>query len=127
MSVDGQHGTRGPGIGAIAFVPMAITVAATVGLLWATGNISALLTRGRRPRAALEDMGAVAVRLAQHPEEPAAAWPAADHQVIPGPAPFYATLVVLLGLAAVLGLFSWHSYLRFQAVLPAGGGSTASG
>jgi type IV secretion system protein VirD4 len=122
VSVDGQHGTRGPGIGAIAFVPMAITVAATVGLLWATGNISALLTRGRRPRAALEDMGAVAVRLAQHPGEPAAAWPAADHQVIPGPAPFYATLVVLLGLAAVLGLFCWHSYLRFQAVLPGGGG-----
>jgi type IV secretion system protein VirD4 len=122
MNVDQQSGTRGPGIGAIAFVPAAITVAATVGLLWATGNISALLTRGRRPRAALEDMGAVAVRLAQHPGEPAAAWPADDHRVVPGPVAFYATLVVLLGLGAVLGFFCWRGYLRFQAVLPGGGG-----
>jgi type IV secretion system protein VirD4 len=122
MSVDGQYGTRGPGIGAVAFVPAVLTVAAAVGLLWATGTISALVTRGRRPRAALEDMGAVAVRLAQHPGEPSAAWPAADRQVIPGPVAFYATLLVLLGLAVVLGLLGRRGYQWLQAVLPGRGG-----
>jgi hypothetical protein len=75
MSVDGPHGTRGPGIGAVAFVPVAVTVAVLVGLLWATGTVGALITHGQRPHAKLEEMGAVAVRLAQHPGDPAAAWP----------------------------------------------------
>lgn len=121
MSVDGQHGTRGPGVGTVAFVPMAVTVAALVGLLWATGMVSALLTHGHRPDASLQDMGAVAVRLARHPGEPAAAWPAADRRLIPGVAAFYPTLLVLLGLTVVLVFVCRRGYQRLQAVLPGGG------
>jgi type IV secretion system protein VirD4 len=121
MSVDGPHGTRGPGIGAVAFVPVAVTVAVLVGLLWATGTVGALITHGQPPDARLEEMGAVAVRLAQHPGDPAAAWPQADRRLIPGPTGFYLTLLVLLGLMVVLTHLGRRAFLRLQAVLPGGG------
>ena len=121
MSVDGPHGTRGPGIGAVAFVPVAMTVAVLVGLLWATGTVGALITHGQRPHAKLEEMGAVAVRLAQHPGDPAAAWPQADRRLIPGSTGFYLTLLVLLGLTVVLTHLGRRAFLRLQAVLPGGG------
>jgi type IV secretion system protein VirD4 len=121
MSVDGPHGTRGPGIGAVAFVPVAVTVTVLVGLLWATGTVSALITHGQRPHAKLEEMGAIAVRLAQHPGDPAAAWPQADRRLIPGPTGFYLTLLVLLGLTVVLTHLGRRAFLRLQAVLPGGG------
>jgi len=121
MSVDGPHGTRGPGIGAVAFVPVAVTVAVLVGLLWATGTVGALLAHGQRPHAKLEEMGAVAVRLAQHPGDPAAAWPQADRRLIPGPTGFYLTLLVLLVLTVVLTHLGRRAFLRLQAVLPGGG------
>ena len=121
MTVDGPHGTRGPGIGAVAFVPVAMTVAMLVGLLWATGTVGALITHGQRPHAKLEEMGAVAVRLAQHPGDPAAAWPQADRGLIPGPTGFYLTLLVLLGLTVVLTHLGRRAFLRLQAVLPGGG------
>jgi type IV secretion system protein VirD4 len=121
MSVDGPHGTRGPGIGAVAFVPVAVTVTVLVGLLWATGTVGALITHGQPPDAKLEEMGAVAVRLAQHPGDPAAAWPQADRRLIPGPTGFYLTLLVLLILTVVLTNLGRRAFLRLQAVLPGGG------
>jgi type IV secretion system protein VirD4 len=121
MSVDGPHGTRGPGIGAVAFVPVAMTVAVLVGLVWATGTVSALITHGQRPHAKLEEMGAIAVRLAQHPGDPAAAWPQADRRLIPGPTGFYLTLLVLLGLTVALTYLGRRGYQRLQTVLPGGG------
>jgi type IV secretion system protein VirD4 len=117
VTVDGHGGTRGPGIGAVAFVPVAVTVVVTIGLLWATGNVSALLAHGRRPRAKLEDIGAVAVRLVRHPGDPAAAWPAGDRALIPGPIGFYATLVLLALAVALVGL-GWRIYQRLLRRLP---------
>jgi type IV secretion system protein VirD4 len=121
MSSEGQHGTRGPGIGAIAFVPVAVAVALLVGLLWATATVSALITHGQRPHVKLEDMGAVAVRVAQHPGDPAAAWPDADRRLVPGPAGFYPVLLVLLALTAVLTYLGRRAHLRLQGALPGGG------
>jgi type IV secretion system protein VirD4 len=121
MTVDGPHGTRGPGIGAVAFLPVAVTVAVLVGLLWATGTVGALITHGQPPDARLEEMGAVAVRLAQHPGDPAAAWPQADRRLIPGPTGFYLTLLVLLVLTVVLTHLGRRGYQRLQTVLPGGG------
>jgi type IV secretion system protein VirD4 len=121
VTVDGHGGTRGPGIGAVAFVPVAATVAVTIGLLWATGNVSALLAHGRRPRAKLEDVGAVAVRLVRHPGDPAGAWPAGDRELIPGPTGFYGTLLVLLALAVALVGLSWRIYQRLRNRLSATG------
>lgn len=126
MTVDGHGGTRGPGIGAVAFVPAAVTVAVTVGLLWTTGNVSALVTHGRRPRAKLEDIGAVAVRLVRHPSDPAAAWPAGDRELIPGPAGFYATLLVMVTLTIALLVVGWRIHTRLQDRLPGIGDYGAS-
>jgi type IV secretion system protein VirD4 len=118
VNVDGQGGSRGPGIGAAAFIPTAVLVAIAVGLVWAAGTLSALLAHRRLPTARLEDMGAVAVRLLRQPSTPAAAWPQADQHLIPGPAGFYATLTVLLAVTVVVLLAGWHGYWRIQAVLP---------
>jgi hypothetical protein len=63
-------------------------------------------------------MGAVAVRLLQHPGDPAAAWPGPDRTLIPGPAGFYATLLLLLAVAAALWLVGWRAWWRLQASLP---------
>jgi type IV secretion system protein VirD4 len=95
-----------------------VVVVVAVVLLWTTGNISALVAHGQRPQASIEDMGAVAVRLVQHPGEPGAAWPAADRRLLPGATWFYATLLVLAGLTAVLLLVGWRAYQRLQAALP---------
>jgi type IV secretion system protein VirD4 len=114
-----QHGTRGPGTGiGAAFAPAVAAAAMIVLLLWATGALAALLVHGQRPRAGLEEMGAVAVRLLQHPREPAAAWPGPDRRLIPGPAGFYATLLLLLAVAGALSLVGWRAYWRLQASLP---------
>jgi type IV secretion system protein VirD4 len=120
VRADGQHhGTRGPDTGiAATFLPVAAAAAMIVLLLWATGTLGALLAHGQRPRADLEAMGAVAVRLLQHPGDPAAAWPGPDRTLIPGPAGFYATLLLLLGVAAALWLVGWRTYWRLQASLP---------
>jgi type IV secretion system protein VirD4 len=126
LNADTPGGTRGPGIGAAAFVPAAVVVSVAVGLLWTAGTLSALLTHGQRPQASIEDMGAVAVRLIQHPGNPGAAWPPADRRLIPGPAGFYATLLVLAGLTVALLLAGWHGYHRLQAALPGTGGYGAA-
>jgi type IV secretion system protein VirD4 len=118
MTADGHGGTRGPGIGAVAFAPIAVTVAVTIGLLWTAGNVSALLAHGQRPEAELEDMGSVAVRLVHQPGEPAAAWPAADRGLIPGPVPFYSTLLVLGVLGIALLALGWRVYRRLEERLP---------
>jgi type IV secretory pathway TraG/TraD family ATPase VirD4 len=110
----------------VAFVPAAVIVAVTVGLLWTAGNLSALVAHGQRPQASIEDMGAVAVRLVQHPGEPSAAWPAADRRLIPGAAWFYATLLVLAGLTAALLVAGWRGWRRLQAALPGAGGYGAA-
>jgi type IV secretion system protein VirD4 len=83
--------------------------------------VSALITHRQPPDARLEEMGAVAVRLAQHPGDPAAAWPQADRRLIPGPTSFYLTLLVLLGLTVVLTHLGRRAFLRLQTVLPGGG------
>jgi type IV secretory pathway TraG/TraD family ATPase VirD4 len=121
VTVDRHGGTRGPGVGAAAFVPAAVTVAAALGLVWAAGNASALLAHHRRPRARLEEIGAVCIRLARHPSAPAAAWPQADQHLIPGPAGFYPTLAALLAATVVLGVVAWRGYGRLQSVLPGSG------
>jgi type IV secretory pathway TraG/TraD family ATPase VirD4 len=110
----------------VAFVPAAVIVVVTVGLLWTAGNLSALVAHGQRPQATLEDMGAVAIRLVQHPGEPGAAWPAADRRLIPGAAWFYATLLVLAGLTAALLAAGWRGWRRLQAALPGAGGYGAA-
>ncbi len=122
MRVDGRHGgTRGPGSGmAAAFVPAAIVVAVIVGLVWMTGTAAALLTHGKRPHATLSDIGGVAVRLVRHPGEPAAAWPAPDQHLIPGPPGFYATLLGVVCLGGGLAILGWRGWRRLEAVLPGG-------
>jgi hypothetical protein len=102
-------------------------MAVTIGLLWTTGNLSALLAHRRRPRAKLEDLGAVAVRLVRHPGDPAAAWPAGDRDLIPGPTSFYATLLVLLALALALVGLGWRTYGDCRTTSPQPGSTGRAG
>ena len=53
----------------------------------------------------------MAVKVPRHPLDPAAAWPADDRQLLPGPVLFWATFMVLL---AVLGplLLPWATELQ---------------
>ena len=71
-------------------------------LLWVTGELSGRVFGGSWPRVTIAEMGGVVARLPSHAADPAAAWPAPARASIPGPAAFYGTLVVLLGLGAAV-------------------------
>ncbi len=127
MSAPARSGSRAavPGASGV-LAPLAALAAALVLLLWATGNLAALLVHGHRPRARLDDMGAVAVRLAGHPGDPAAAWPPADRALLPGPVGFYATLTVLAGIGVGLAVVGWRTYQRHAGTLAGRRGQGAS-
>jgi type IV secretion system protein VirD4 len=65
-------------------------------LLWLAGELAARLFEGSWPGTHVSDMPGVLVRFRAHLNDPAAAWPFAERNAIPGPAAFYATLVALL-------------------------------
>lgn len=65
-------------------------------LLWATGEIAGRLFGGEWPGTKAGDMGGVLVELGAHPGDPAAAWPAGQSALIPGPFAFYGILIVLV-------------------------------
>jgi type IV secretory pathway TraG/TraD family ATPase VirD4 len=122
-----QGGTRGPSTGtAGALLPATIAVAVLVALVWAAGTVAALLTHGQLPRTSLEQTGAVAVRLLRHPGQPAAAWPAPDRELIPGPVAFYTTMTGIACLAGALAVLGWRTWRRLEALLPGSGGYGAA-
>src|SRR5206468_10928090 len=58
------------------------------------------------------------VRLVRQPSDPAAAWPAGDRDLIPGPVVFYSTLLALLVSTVTLLAVGWRSYRRLEERLP---------
>ena len=79
-------------------------------ILWATGEISALLSSGRRPGADFADMGEVLVRLFENLGNPRRSWPRNLRQPIPGPFVFYVVLVVLSAAAAFGALWLYRVF-----------------
>ena len=120
-----QAGSRAALPGSAALVtPLLASAVVAVLLLWGAGNLSALLAHGKRLQTPLTETGTVAVRLARHPGDPAAAWPAADRKRLPGPVGFYATLAALTLAAGGLGLAAWHGW-RQSSLRALGAGSNA--
>ncbi len=111
---------------ATALLPVAVTATMVVALLWAAGWLAVLLAHGQPAQATLEDMGGVAVRLARHPGDPAAAWPPPDRQRMPSPAGFYATLGILSAATAGVGLLVWRGYQHTRVRLPGNRGYGAA-
>src|SRR5204863_3022113 len=73
------------------------------------------LFKGAWPGTHLSEMGRVLVRFHAHGGDPAAAWPTPEQRLIPGPAPFYATLAALLLPLATAALIVLRRRLRHQA------------
>jgi type IV secretion system protein VirD4 len=65
-------------------------------VVWVTGEIAGRVFEGAWPSTRFSEMGRVLVRLHAHAGDPAAAWPAPQRHLIPGPAGFYATLAAFL-------------------------------
>ena len=74
-------------------------------MLWLTGQVAGFVNSGTWPSVSLSEMGAIVTRVPRHPLDPAAAWPADDRQLLPGPVLFWATFVVLLAVLATAWVF----------------------
>lgn len=102
---------------------LAVLAILGIGLIvWATGEVAGFLSSGTWPRVSLSQMGAVLVRLAERPDDPAHAWPRAERALMPGPVLFYAVLacfVASAGVFAVAGLRLIHRFLG-SPTAPAG-------
>ncbi len=85
-------------------------LAAAAALLWLAGEFSGRLFGGAWPDVRASEMGAVLLRLPDHLRDPAAAWPAGAHGLIPGPLAFYVTLAALA--APALGAAAWWTVRR---------------
>jgi type IV secretion system protein VirD4 len=64
-------------------------------LLWIVGGLSAVVTGGGWPDVGMAEMAGTLRRLVDHPMDPAAAWPPRARSAIPGPIPFYGTVVAV--------------------------------
>ncbi len=65
-------------------------------ILWATGELSALVASGKRTGASWSQMGPVVVNLVEHASDPKMAWPGAARENMSGPVVFYGVLVGLI-------------------------------
>lgn len=76
-------------------------------VLWVSGELSGVLTSGRRPGASFSDMGEIVVRLFRNLDDPKRAWPTGTRQAMPGPIPFYGVMafVVAVAVATSMGAY----------------------
>jgi hypothetical protein len=77
------------------------------GLVWLVGQLAGLLTSGTWPDVPVSELPGILVRLREHPGDPAAAWPAAVRDRLPGPLGMYATLAGILAIPLALGALAW--------------------
>jgi type IV secretion system protein VirD4 len=98
----------------IGILLVAFAAATAVGLLlWAAGELAALVTRSHPSGTPVSAALHIGLRLPGHLRDPAAAWPARNRTGLAGAVPFYITAAVLLGLmaaAAVWVLTGWQAW-----------------
>lgn len=92
-------------------------------LLEAAGWVSAEIVSGQAPSASVADMPTVLARLASNPMDPAAAWPAADRDVMPGAFTFYTVAIVMVAVLVFAGLGVYRTFQNMSG----GGGKNALG
>jgi hypothetical protein len=77
------------------------------GLMWLVGQVAGLLASGTWPDVPVGELPGILVRLHDHAGDPAAAWPAAVRDQLPGPLGMYATLAGILAIPLALGVLAW--------------------
>jgi type IV secretion system protein VirD4 len=77
-------------------------------LLWIVGGMSAVVTGEGWPEVGMVDMARTLRRLVGDPMDPAAAWPRRARSAIPGPIPFYGTLVAVSATGVATALAVWR-------------------
>jgi type IV secretion system protein VirD4 len=85
-------------------------------VVWASGELSALVVTGQRTGTTCSEMGVVLIRLFRAPGDPAAAWPKGARRLIPGPFVFYPVVAVLAvaAAAAAFAIYRVFSGLNFS-------------
>ena len=79
--------------------------------LWVAGELSGRIFGGAWPRTDPVEMGSVLSRFPSHAADPAAAWPAPQRLLIPGPFAFYGMLALALSPVVVVGLIVFRRRL----------------
>lgn len=106
---------RQPDLLEIALGGLAIVAFVAAGGQWLTGNIAALLGRGRLAHASLIQAFTSLTRLPQHVGDPKAAWPPTVAVNLPGPAVYYLAVILALatlGSAGYAGVRLWSGRRR---------------
>jgi hypothetical protein len=83
------------------------TVLVIAGLVWLVGQVAGLLAAGTWPEVPLAELPGILVRLRDHADDPAAAWPVDVRDGLPGPLGMYATLAGILATPLALGVLAW--------------------
>ncbi|MEA2453501.1 MAG: type secretion system protein VirD4 [Actinomycetota bacterium] len=107
----------------LLFVAM-LALFALGSVVWLTGQLAALATSRSWPDVSFSQMGRVVMRLADHIDDPAKAWPRPERKLLPGPVPIYLIFVLLMIGASALGLSLRRLVISISN--PAGGSSWAS-
>ncbi len=94
-------------------------------VLWATGELAGRLFGAGSPATDPSELVAIALRFASDPGDPAAAWPGAARDSLPGPLAFYfcGLVVVAVAAALVVGLVRAWRALNDASPAAAEGGS----
>jgi amino acid permease len=95
-------------------------------VLWATAELAGRLFGEGSPATQPTELVAIALRFATRLEDPAAAWPAAARQVLPGPLAFYFCLLLVLALVLSMTLGLWRAWRSLNDASPSsseGGGA----
>ncbi|MCA1605767.1 MAG: hypothetical protein LC775_09910, partial [Acidobacteria bacterium] len=79
-------------------------------IVWATGELSALLASGDFAGATLSQMGKVVVKLPQHAGDPRLAWPRGARSNMGGPVVFYGVLTGLILAGGAVGLLLYRIF-----------------
>ena len=79
-------------------------------IVWATGELSALLASGDLAGASLSQMGRVVVKLPQHAGDPRLAWPRGARSNMGGPVVFYGVLTGLILAGGAVGLLLYRIF-----------------
>ncbi len=88
---------------AVGLVLLGVVLVVAV-LVWVAGQLAGVLFGGGAPEGGLADMPGVLSRLPGDLADPAAAWPAADRERLPGPVGVYAALAMVLVSVGALGV-----------------------
>lgn len=79
-------------------------------VLWATGELSGLLSNGHFPGTKFSQMGKVLVKLPEHASDPRLAWPRGLRGQMGGPFVFYGVLTVLICAAGFIALVLYRFF-----------------